>query len=86
MKMEKTLIVSQTYGRVSLRLREIMDSRGINRNELARSINVRFEVVDRWYRGDVEKLDLDILARICFVLDCAPEALLRYESPESETP
>ena len=68
-KMKKTLIVSQSYGRVSLHLREIMDSRGINRNELARSVNVRFEVIDRWYRGDVEKLDLDILARIYFVLD-----------------
>ena len=79
-KMEKTLIVSQSYGRVSLHLREIMDSRGINRNELARSVNVRFEVIDRWYRGDVEKLDLDILARICFVLDCTPESLLKYEA------
>lgn len=81
MKMEKTLIVSQSYGRVSLRLREIMDTRGINRNELARSVNVRFEVIDRWYRGDVEKLDLDILARICCVLDCTPEVLLQYEAP-----
>ena len=84
MKMEKTLIISQSYGRVSLHLREIMDARGINRNELARSVNVRFEVIDRWYRGDVEKLDLDILARLCFVLDCTPEALLRYEPPKSE--
>ena len=53
-----------------LKLKERMDSDGINRNTLARRIGVRFEVVDKWYRGDVEKLDLDILARICCVLHC----------------
>ena len=73
-------MIAQSYGRVTLHLREIMDARGINRNELARSVNVRFEVIDRWYRGDVEKLDLDILARICCVLECTPEALLKYEA------
>ena len=80
MKMEKTLFTSQDYGHIAIRLKELMDARGINRNELARSINVRFEVIDRWYRGDVEKLDLDILARLCYVLDCPVEALLRYDA------
>lgn len=82
MKMEKTLFASQSYGHIALRLKDIMDARGINRNELARSINVRFEVIDRWYRGEVEKLDLDILARLCYVLDCPVEALLQYREAE----
>lgn len=86
MYMEKTLIHAQSYGRVTLRLKELMDARGINRNALARSINVRFEVIDRWYRGDVEKLDLDILARLCCVLECMPEALLQYAPSETEIP
>ena len=60
----------EEYGNVRLKLKERMDSDGINRNTLARRIGVRFEVVDKWYRGDVEKLDLDILARICCVLHC----------------
>lgn len=66
------------YGRVELKLKEIMDSRKITRNSLARSINTRFEVVDKWYNGDVEKLDLDILARICFALDCNVSDVVLY--------
>lgn len=61
-----------------------MDARGITRNKLARSINARFEVIDKWYNNDVEKLDLDILARICFVLNCSISDLLEYEKPENE--
>jgi len=40
------------------------------RNGLATAINVRFEVVDKWYKGEIEKMDLDVLARICCVLEC----------------
>ena len=45
---------------------------------LARAINARFEVIDKWYNGHVEKIDADILARICFVLECTPGDIIRY--------
>lgn len=43
-----------------------MDEKEITRNALARAINVRFEVIYKWYNGHVEKIDADILARICW--------------------
>ena len=59
-----------------------MDARGISRNALARAINARFEVVDKWYKGSVEKIDADVLARICFVLECTPGDVIRYIDPD----
>lgn len=41
-----------------------MDDKNITRNALARAINTRFEVIDKWYNGHVEKIDSDILARM----------------------
>ena len=41
-------------------------------------INARFEVIDKWYNGHVEKFDADVLARICFVLECTPGDIIRY--------
>ena len=73
-----SIVEIKKYGRIELRLKEIMDKKSISRNTLARSINVRFEVIDRWYNGKVEKLDLDIFARICFVLGCDISDLLFY--------
>ena len=55
-----------------------MDARGISRNQLAKRIDARFEVVGKWYKGEVEKMDLDILARICYALDCTTEDIIRY--------
>ena len=75
---EKAVLIRADYGRVELRLKEIMDARGISRNQLAKRIDARFEVVGKWYKGEVEKMDLDILARICYALDCTTEDLIKY--------
>ena len=75
---EKAVLVRADYGHVELRLKEVMDERGISRNQLAKLIDARFEVVGKWYKGEVEKMDLDILARICYALDCTTEDLIQY--------
>ena len=81
---EKAVLVRANYGKVELRLKEVMDERGITRNQLAKRIDARFEVVGKWYKGEVEKMDLDILARICYALDCTTEDLIRYVPAEEE--
>ena len=73
-----TIYVKKEYGKVNMRLKEIMDAKGIKRHTLARAIDTRFEVIDKWYNNKVENLDLDILARLCFVLECSIEDLLHY--------
>ena len=75
---DKAVLVRANYGHVELRLKEIMDARGISRNQLAKRIDARFEVVGKWYKGEVEKMDLDILARICYALDCTAEDIVCY--------
>lgn len=81
---ERPVLIRADYGFVELRLKEIMEERGITRNQLAKLIDARFEVVNKWYQGNVEKMDLDILARICYALDCTTEDLLRYVPAEKE--
>lgn len=79
---EKSILIQRKYGAVRLRLAEIMDSRGMTRNQLSRLTGTRYEVIHKWYGGKVEKLDLDVLARICYVLDCEVSDLLVYEEAE----
>lgn len=78
--MENELYTIKNYGQIEIHLKEYMDEKNITRNALARAINTRFEVIDKWYNGHVEKIDSDILARICFVLGCSPGDIIRYSS------
>ena len=75
----KSVFAIKDYGKISLHLKEIMDSKKITRNYLARVSNTRFEVINKWYNSEVEKMDLDILARICYVLECSPADIIKYE-------
>ena len=76
--MKNEIYTISQYCKIIIDIRTIMDDRGISRNAMARAINARFEVVDKWYKGSVEKIDADVLARICFVLECTPGDIIRY--------
>ncbi len=78
MELQSTVKMTKDYGKIKLKLRELMDKGGVTRNTLARRVDVRFEVIDRWYKGEIEKMDLDILARICFVMNCRIEDIIEY--------
>ena len=80
--MDNRVVSIREYGKISITLKTVMDERKITRNALARAINARFEVIDKWYNGHIEKIDTDVLARICYVLECSPNDIISY-SPDS---
>lgn len=68
------------YGKIKIKLSEIMDKRGITRNKMCTLTGVKYDVVDRYYKAlNVERVDLDFLAKACFVLNCTISDILEYE-------
>ena len=63
--MKNELYTMNQYGKITIDIKTFMDEKRINRNMLARAINARFEVIDKWYGGHVEKIDADVLALLC---------------------
>lgn len=85
MENEKSVVTINKYGKINLHLKELLDKRGITRNRLATLTATRNEVINKWYQNEVERMDLDVLARICYVLDCEPSDLISYDRKEEET-
>lgn len=81
-------IVQQTtisYGYVKVKLSEIMERHGITRNHLHSLTGVKYDVIDRYYKGcNIARADLDFLAKVCYVLDCRIEDLLEYQPPTAK--
>ncbi len=82
--MSKEIYTINQYGKIQIHIKEYMDAKGITRNALAKAVHTRFQVIDRWYKGSVEKIDADILARICYVLECTPGDIICYVTTTSD--
>lgn len=79
MEIKKSVITMNDYGNIEICLKEVMEAKNIKRNQLARASNTRFEVINKWYNNQVEKMDLDVLARFCYILDCQPSDIIKYK-------
>ncbi len=66
-----SLVIIKEYGFVKVKLAEILDERGITRNKLSTLIGVKYDVINRYYKAEnITMVDIDLFARICYVLDC----------------
>lgn len=74
----KPVSTIQDYGRIRIKLRKLMEKKGLTRYQLSRLTNTRFEVINKWYNGNVERIDTDVLARLCFTLGCRVEDIIEY--------
>ena len=71
------------YGRIEVKLKDQLDRRQMTRNRLRTLTGVKYDVIDRYYKGvDVQMVDLDFPAKVCCVFDCQIADLLEYHPPE----
>lgn len=76
-----SIVNIKQYGKIKIKLSKVMDEKGITRNKMRTLTGIKYEVIDRYYKAkNVERVDLDFLAKACFVLNCKVEDLLEYEN------
>lgn len=68
-----------SYGHVKIKLKAILEEKNLTRYQLSKITSTRFEVINKWYNGDIERIDSDVLARFCFALNCKVEDIIEYE-------
>ena len=60
------------------KLNNILTERGISKNKLMRETNTDFKVIQRIVTGELTKLDIIVLARICNFLQCKISDIIEY--------
>ena len=80
MKELRSVVNINAYGRITIHLKELMEARGVTRYRLAKLADTRFEVVEKWCSGSVDRIDADVLARFCYILDCDITDIIQYNS------
>lgn len=79
MKELRSVVNLGSYGKITIHLKELIEEKGITRYRLAKLADTRFEVVEKWCSGTVERIDSDVLARFCYILDCEITDIIKYK-------
>lgn len=74
----------EEYGTIRIKLEELIQKVGISKNKLSHRAEMQHSQINHYCRGDITRLDTDVLARICTVLDCQIGDLLEFVPPDKE--
>ena len=77
--MDNSVYTLKDYGKVEIKLKEIMLEKNVSRNKLATMVAVNYDLINRYYNNKVIRVDLDIIARFCYVLECNVNDILVYK-------
>lgn len=77
--MDNNVYVLKNYGKVEIVLKDILEKKDISRNKLCTMIAANYDLVNRYYNNKVIRIDLDIIARMCFALSCEVDDILKYK-------
>ena len=63
---------------IIFKLDDVMKEKGFNKNQLCVKAGLRFETVQGFYLGTISRIDINVLSRICKILDCSIDDLIEY--------
>ena len=70
------------YGKVTLNLAQIMAEQEVSINKLAFRAEMQRTQLKAYMKGQIERIDLAVLSRLCYALGCDITDLLTYNPPE----
>ncbi|MBP3494864.1 MAG: helix-turn-helix transcriptional regulator [Clostridia bacterium] len=72
----------QKYGTVKIKLDELIKKTGISKNKLSQRAEMQRTQLNNYCKNEITRLDTDVLARLCTVLECEISDLLEFVPPQ----
>ncbi len=72
----------ESYGTIRIKLDELIKEAGISKNKLSHRAEMQRSQINHYCNNEITRLDTDVLARICTVLECGIGDLLEFVPAE----
>lgn len=69
------------YGHFDIVLAVYLRVNGISKNQLSDKANLQRTQLNSYCKNNIKRPDLDVLARICYALNCDLSDIIRYVHP-----
>ena len=70
------------YGTIHIKLDELIKKSGISKNKLSHKAEMQRSQINHYCNNEITRLDIDVLARLCTVLECEIDDLLEFIPPQ----
>lgn len=71
-------------GEIKIHLNELIEQRGVSLNQLSFRTEMQRSQLRNYRDNKIQRLDIDILRRLCYVLECDLTELIEYIPPIRE--
>lgn len=72
----------ERFGTVKINLSKLIEESGISKNKLSQRAEMQRTQINHYCNNTITRLDIDVLARLCTVLECEISDLLEFVPPE----
>ncbi len=72
------MYISNECGSIKFKLEDLLKKKQLSKNKLSLESNVRFDTIQRMCKGNLSRIDLDIICRLCKYLNCQIEDIIEY--------
>jgi putative transcriptional regulator len=69
------------FGTIKLNLKELMEHQNLSLTKLSFRAEMQRTQLKNYYDGSIQRLDMAVLARLCYALDCNLHDLIEYIPP-----
>ena len=70
------------YGSIHIHLVDILDEKKISKNQICKDLDIPRTNFNRYCRGDFQRIDANLLCKICYYLECEISDILEYRKPK----
>jgi len=80
---KRGILELKDYGKVEIKLSSIMDKQNISIYQMSKLTFLKHSTVKNYYNNcPLTRVDLDVISKFCYVLNCKVEDILEYKYPD----
>ena len=76
--------MDEKYGVLEINLKELLEKKGMNRNQLTHKAEMSWNQVNSYCNNTVTRLDTYVLCKLCMALNCRIEDFLTFIPAEKD--
>ncbi len=73
------------YGKLHLRIMELLNSRGISKNKICKDLDIPRTNFNKYCRDGVSRYDTNLICKLCWYFNIEVGELIVYEKPIPQT-